>query len=830
MILGTAVATWQAVAATRARNEATLQRSVALAARDAERLARQQADATRAQAVHLLASSERLTCRLTCERGQALCEQGQIDLGMLWLVRALELTSADSADLERVIRVSLNAWAMHLNTIEAVFPWTWGVSGIALSPDGRTVIASYRFGQGTVRFWDAFTGKEKDPPIVLAANSRGAAPGVNQAIFSQNGRLIATASDDRTARIWEVATRQPLGPNMLHDDPVVGVSFDPEAKILATAAGRQIHFWNVASGKREDQRLTVTLDVEGVAYSPDGKRMAAWAGDTAWLWDAATRKSVGTPMKHAQRVWTAAFSPDSTRLLTNEEDETRFWDAATGQPVGTAYSWKNRMGSMAYGRVSFRADGRLLATAGFPPRLWDLTTGKNTNGSNTLLEGHFVAMSPDGKSLVTARREGSFVRLELAPGLAPLHTFPISETAWYVLPSPDEVTCVTAGEDHDGPAYRIWNIQTGRQLGTRIALGDVERIPRPVFSPDSRTLAVRSGRSACQLWDVPTGRHHGPVLEHHQMVCAMAISPDNRKLASGDADGVIRFWNVSTGEPMGPPLKHRRAVTLLKFSPDGRKLLAAGGKLGGQEGEARLWDVASREPLGPVLDHMGELNDAAFRPDGKVFLTASFQLRSWNTATSKEIEPTFTTRSVVAQVAFSPDSKTILARLVGGDDVARIFDSVTGKPIGSALRHQSQVAQSWFSPDGMLVLTASDDRTARLWDAATGLPIGPPWKNDRATPFGRFVDDGRSILIVGDRSIDRWPVPTPMEGTRERIRLAVEVATRHTLDSDFEIGGLTSVWSGTAKDPSKPAVTKDPWRAVRERLLELGGPPGNLRR
>ncbi len=487
------------------------------------------------------------------------------------------------------------------------------------------------------------------------------------------------------------------------------------------------------------------------------------------------------------------------------------------------------MGSYAYGRVSFRADGKLLATAGYPPRLWDLTTGKNTNASNTLLEAHYVALSPDGRYLVTARREGSFVRLDLAPGLEPLHPFRIAEgVTWYMIPSPDEATCVTLGEDHDGQACRIWNIQTGRQVGTRIAI-DAERHPRPVFSPDSRTLAIRSGRSGCQLWDTSTGRAQGPVLEHHQMVCAMAISPDNRMLATGDVAGVIRFWNISTGEPMGPPLKHRLPVLRLRFSPDGRKLLAAGGRLGGLEGEARLWDIGTRQPLGPVFDHTGEVNDAAFRSDGKVFLTASFKLRLWDTSTSKELERTFEFSSVVAQAAFSPDGKIILARLVE-DDVARMFDSETAKAIGSPLRHQSQIAEAWFSPDGTLVLTSSDDRTARLWDAATGLPVGPVWKNDRNIPRGRFTEAGRSVLLVQDGSIARWPVPTPMEGTRERIRLAIEVATRHTLDPDGGIGWLASVFSRDPKDPSKVVATKDPWPAAREHLLELGGPPGNLRR
>ena len=543
----------------------------------------------------------------------------------------------------------------------------------------------------------------------------------------------------------------------------------------------------------------------------------------------ASRRS-GLPSAFCCKKESAFASRGSARLLTNGEDATRFWDAQTGQPVGTTYSWKNRQGSEGYGRVSFRADGKLLATAGYPPRLWDVATGKNISAANSLLEAHYVALSPDGRNLVIARREMSFARLALAPGLAPLHSFPVGETTWTVVVSPDETACATVGEDRDGVACRIWNIQTGRQVGPRIAH---ERDPRvfcgPVFSPDSRTLAVTAGKTGCRLWDTSTGREHGPVLEHHKLVCVMAFSPDSRMLATGDEEGTIHFWDTATGQSLGAPLKHQLSVTLLRFSPDGRKLLAGGGRLGGLQGEARLWDVTGRQPLGPVLDHLGEVNDAAFSPDSKVFLTASFELRLWDTATSKELERTFAVQSVVAQAAFSPEGKMILARLVE-DDVARLFDAGTGKPIGSPLRHQSQVTQAWFSPDGTLVLTASDDRTARLWDAATGLPVGPPWKNDRASLRARFTENGRSVLILQYGSIARWPAPTPMEGTRERIRLAIEVATRHTLDQDGVVAQLSSVWSRDPADPSKPIMTKDPWPAARQRLLEVGGPPGNLRR
>ena len=78
--------------------------------------------------------------------------------------------------------------------------------------------------------------------------------------------------------------------------------------------------------------------------------------------------------------------------------------------------------------------------------------------------------------------------------------------------------------------------------------------------------------------------------------------------------------------------------------------------------------------------------------------------------------------SPIDAVAFSPDGKTILT---GGDDrVARLWDAVTGRPIGQPLVHQGTVFAVAYSPDGKMLVTGSADKTARRWDAATGRPIG----------------------------------------------------------------------------------------------------------
>ena len=66
------------------------------------------------------------------------------------------------------------------------------------------------------------------------------------------------------------------------------------------------------------------------------------------------------------------------------------------------------------------------------------------------------------------------------------------------------------------------------------------------------------------------------------------------------------------------------------------------------------------------------------------------------------------------------------------DNTARLWDAVSGKPIGEPMKHEDAVNSAQFSPDGQRVVTASADKTARLWDAASGKPIGEPMKHEDA--------------------------------------------------------------------------------------------------
>jgi WD40 repeat protein len=128
-----------------------------------------------------------------------------------------------------------------------------------------------------------------DRPYHVASRLTGHSGPVWGVAFSPDGKLLATASADKTVRLWEVETRQPLGqPLYGHADRVDGVAFSPNGKLLATASNdKTVRLWDVATGKPHGKPLTGHTDwVIAVAFSPDGKLLASSSADkTVRLWD-----------------------------------------------------------------------------------------------------------------------------------------------------------------------------------------------------------------------------------------------------------------------------------------------------------------------------------------------------------------------------------------------------------------------------------------------------------------------------------------------------------------------------------------------------------------
>jgi WD40 repeat protein len=237
--------------------------------------------------------------------------------------------------------------------------------------------------------------------------------------------------------------------------------------------------------------------------------------------------------------------------------------------------------------VAFSPDGKILATGGGNPGLFNVATLSYLGGPVPVpFQGaDALAFSPDGHQLIYAQ-DGSIWRWDMRTHRVVVHAVipgvghPSAETF-----SPGGSDLVTVGDE-----VRLFSVASRRVIGVPFATG-MGTIAEAVFSPDGRTLATASDNGVV-LWDVATQRQIGTALNVNVgPVAAVAFSPDGMILTVADQDGTIRLWDIASHEQIGSPLAvNQNPVYSITFSSDGTVLAAS-------SGGTRLWGMPPTRDL-----------------------------------------------------------------------------------------------------------------------------------------------------------------------------------------------------------------------------------------
>lgn len=148
--------------------------------------------------------------------------------------------------------------------------------------------------------------------------------------FSPLGFYFATASHDRTARLWSTDHVYPLRVFAGHLSDVNAVRFHPNANYLATASSdRSCRLWDVQSGDCVRVFEGHSDSVHALAFSDDGQYLASGGDDcNVVLWDIASGKKIKTFKGHTDVVNTVSFSGEGSLISSGSADKTvRIWDA-----------------------------------------------------------------------------------------------------------------------------------------------------------------------------------------------------------------------------------------------------------------------------------------------------------------------------------------------------------------------------------------------------------------------------------------------------------------------------------------------------------------------
>jgi hypothetical protein len=268
----------------------------------------------------------------------------------------------------------------------------------ALSPDERRLatVSDDR----SVRLWDVISGRQ-------VASLIGHEDGVTSASFSPDGARLVTASFDRTARLWDVSTGKEIMRLIEHSGTVWSASFSPDgARIVTASEDGTARVWNAKSGTEIAVLRGHSASVKSAVYSPDGARLLTASWDkTARIWNATDGSQVLTLIGHTDRVDSASFSPDGSRIVTASADATaRMWDATTGKMIIVMLGHESAVLSAV-----LSPNGRKVLTASRDQtaRLWDAAGGAPiaifSGGKGSIFSGSF---SRDGTSVLTAHEDG----------------------------------------------------------------------------------------------------------------------------------------------------------------------------------------------------------------------------------------------------------------------------------------------------------------------------------------------------------------------------------------------------------------------------------------
>jgi WD40 repeat protein len=548
------------------------------------------------------------------------------------------------------------------------------------------------------------------PALVLQA---GHSTTINSVVVSSDGKLILTASSDRTIKLWDAASGRVIRAFTGHTRDVYCALFSPDGKsIISASEDGTVRIWEIESG-RAVRTLETKETVTGVALavSPDGKLIVS-SQEKTHIWDAATGQMLH---KLDRRLLSLVFSPDGKMLAAdgfNDKHTVELLNPQSGElirelPANPSPNAKS---------LAFSPDGKTLAviTRDNTVDLWDVAKASVARSfhDERYSDMPAIAFSPDGKLLLISNAPGRGIikkyldlcdvrsgNLSKRIDVSDIDSFQAESVYFY----PDGATFLTAGYTN----LSEWSVTNGTLLRS-FARAPEKRTSLVVNSSHGKIL-LGVQQTGAKLWDANFSVQS--EFTDSDAFNKFYFSPDGRiAVTDNTSNYYLRFWRTDTGQKIG---KLEESVDALRFSPDSQAIaILKGGN------SIDIYDAQTIKLARTLRGHTGDVKQAEFTPDGKLLVSVSADktARVWNWRTGESVWTLEGLTSFPNALALNDRTAAVICN----DANITLFDLATGKRTRAWSAGKGQGWMLALSPDGRTLATATYEAKTQLWDTATG--------------------------------------------------------------------------------------------------------------
>ena len=280
-----------------------------------------------------------------------------------------------------------------------------GIDSIAISSMSPSTFATGDW-DGEINFWRNLGDGTQKLVNTLSAHDNA----ISQIKYSPDGKTIASASWDRTVKLWNITNNKLIGRLTGHQSGINGIAFSPDGQTLVSGSeDKTIKIWQITNRPELIKTLTGHTDsVKAIAVSPDGKLIASGGYDNKIkIWDI-NGELIQTIDAHKLAVTSLAFTPDSNALASASWDNSiKLWSIEkAGKTNKLLHTLTGHQDGVT--TVSFNSDGALLASGSGDRqiKLWNTQTGeliKTLRGHTSQINS--LAFDSDDKSIISGEEQ-----------------------------------------------------------------------------------------------------------------------------------------------------------------------------------------------------------------------------------------------------------------------------------------------------------------------------------------------------------------------------------------------------------------------------------------